>query len=312
MKIRMHQIPNQVTAKVAEERFISKKIAENCAVRTVEYYRIRIGQFLDYYGPDELISEITEDTFDGYIYHLRTTTSANDTTINSYLRAVRAFLYYLMKQGYVRSFTCHLPKAEKKLKETYTDAELKLLLKKPDVSTCTFREFRTWAMISYILATGNRIETVRNLRIRDLDFENGLITLTRTKNRKQQIIPMANALQPVLREFLDVRGGDADSYIFCSETGSQATYGSLRDGLRKYNRKRGVNKTSAHLFRHTFAKKWIMAGGDIFRLQKMLGHSDLTVTKEYLSIFGTDLQQDFNKFNPLDTLSQGTKRIRMS
>jgi hypothetical protein len=44
----------------------------------------------------------------------------------------------------------------------------------------------------------------------------------------------------------------------------------------------------------------------------MLGHSDLTVTKEYLSIFGTDLQQDFNKFNPLDTLSQGTKRIRMS
>lgn len=151
MKIRMRQIPNQVTAKAAEDRFISKKIAENCAARTIEYYRIRIGQFLDYYGPDELVSEITEDTFDGYIYHLRTTTSANDITINSYLRAVRAFLYYLMKQGYIRSFTCHLPKAEKKLKETYTDTELKLLLKKPDVSTCTFREFRTWAMISYIL-----------------------------------------------------------------------------------------------------------------------------------------------------------------
>ena len=89
MKIRMRQNPNQVTAKAAEERFISKKIAENCANRTIEYYRIRIGQFLDYYGPDELVSEITEDTFDGYIYHLRTTTSANDITINSYLRAVR-------------------------------------------------------------------------------------------------------------------------------------------------------------------------------------------------------------------------------
>lgn len=312
MKIRVQQNSYQLTARDAEERFISKKIANNCAERTIEYYRIRIEQFLDYYGPDEPVAGITEDTFDGYIFHLRTTTSANAITINSYLRAVRAFFYYLMELGYIKKFTCHMPKAEKKVKETYTDAELKLLLKKPDTKTCTFREFRTWAMISYILATGNRMETVRNLRIRDIDFGNGLITLTRTKNRRQQIIPMANALQGVLRDYLAVRGGEPDDYIFCTETGSQATYGSLRDGLRKYNRKRGVNKTSAHLFRHTFAKKWIMAGGDIFRLQKMLGHSDLTVTKEYLSIFGTDLQQDFNKFNPLDTLSQGTKRIRMS
>lgn len=72
--------------------------------------------------------------------------------------------------------------------------------------------------------------------------------------------------------------------------------------LARYNRSRGVEKTSAHLYRHTFAKKWIMNGGDIFRLQKILGHSDLSVVKEYVQIFGTDLAVDFDKFNPLDRM----------
>lgn len=69
-----------------------------------------------------------------------------------------------------------------------------------------------------------------------------------------------------------------------------------------------VNKSSCHLFRHTFAKNWILASGDVFRLQKILGHSDLSVTKEYVNMFGNDLQLDFEKFNPLDNLKgkQGT------
>lgn len=74
----------------------------------------------------------------------------------------------------------------------------------------------------------------------------------------------------------------------------------------KYNRKRGVSKTSAHLYRHTFAKRWILNGGDIFRLQKLLGHSNLDIVKEYVNMFGHDLTKDYTSFNPLDTL--GTVR----
>jgi len=50
----------------------------------------------------------------------------------------------------------------------------------------------------------------------------------------------------------------------------------------------------------------------MFRLQKILGHSDLTVTKEYVNMFGQDLQMDFEKFNPLDNLKSRNKgTIRM-
>ena len=59
-------------------------------------------------------------------------------------------------------------------------------------------------------------------------------------------------------------------------------------------------QTSIHLFRHTFAKNWIMGGGDIFRLQKILGHSTLDMVKQYVAIFGGDLKRDYDRFSALD------------
>ena len=47
-----------------------------------------------------------------------------------------------------------------------------------------------------------------------------------------------------------------------------------------------------------------MSGGDIFRLQKILGHSTLEVTKGYVNLFGQDLQQNYEQFNPLDRLTK--------
>ncbi len=54
-------------------------------------------------------------------------------------------------------------------------------------------------------------------------------------------------------------------------------------------------------------KNWILNSGDRLRLQKILGHSDLTVTKEYVNMFGQDLQMDFEKFSPLDNLKSRNK-----
>ena len=70
--------------------------------------------------------------------------------------------------------------------------------------------------------------------------------------------------------------------------------------MERYNKKRGVTKTSAHLIRHTFAHNYIMKNGDIFRLQKLLGHSDIEVTRIYANISIDDLKKDFNTMNLLD------------
>lgn len=157
-----------------------------------------------------------------------------------------------------------------------------------------------------MLGTGNRISTALSLLIDDIDFEAVTITIRRTKNRKQQILPLSQSLAKVLRDYLAIRGGDGADFLFCDDCGHEASRRTYQQLVANYNIKRNVNKTSCHLFRHTFAKKWILAGGDIFRLQKILGHSDLSVTKEYVNMFGQDLQMDFEKFNPLDALAKKT------
>ena len=163
-----------------------------------------------------------------------------------------------------------------------------------------------------MLATGNRISSALNVQIGDLDFNNQLIQVNKTKNRKGQIIPMSDTLCKILKEYLRYRKGSAEDYVFCNARGGKADLHTYQDMLAKYNRKRGVEKTSAHLYRHTFAKKWILNGGDIFRLQKILGHSDLSVVKEYVQMFGNDLMIDFGKYNPLDRMEINSTKPKLA
>lgn len=107
----------------------------------------------------------------------------------------------------------------------------------------------------------------------------------------------------MVKRYLPYRKGNPDNSLFCNQYGGKADGKTSQDQLAKYNRARGVEKTSSHLYRHTFAKHWILNGGDIFRLQKILGHLDLTVVKQYVNMFSDELANDFDKFNPLDSLT---------
>ena len=300
-----------LTISEAFEMFIRKCKIKNLTDLSISSFEKKMVHFYEFIDKNEPITTVTSDTVDDYILWLRENTEANDITINSYLRSVRAFLYYCMECNYIPSFKIKLIKAEKKIKETYTDDELMRLLQKPDVNNCSFSCYKTWVFENYLLATGNRISTALDVRICDLNFEDGTITLCKTKNRKQQIIPLSNTLADILQEYLLIRGGEGEDYLFCNEYGQKAIERTYQQLVRRYNIKRNVNKTSCHLFRQTFAKNWILSGGDQYRLMKILGHRDLTVTKEYVNMFGQDLQMDFEKFNPLDNLSTNKKTIRM-
>lgn len=87
-----------------------------------------------------------------------------------------------------------------------------------------------------------------------MDIENKVIYLRHTKNKRAQVIPLCEALCGILREYMRVRGGDGDDYLFPNENGSQLTENGLRCSIASYNRRRGVEKTSIHLFRHPNVK----------------------------------------------------------
>ena len=276
---------------------------KNLAEKTIVYYEAYFAKFEAFLQNAKIkhIGDISKTTIDDYILYLKEETEVNDITVNTSIRAVRAFVYYWQSLGYCSQFKIKLIKADKKIKETYSDHELRLLLDKPNMKD--FAEYRNWVTVNFLLATGVRVGEFVNIRVGDILMDEAIVRIRHGKSRRERHLPLSKTITKVLMEYLSIRNGEADDYLFCNAYGGKFDENSCKHAISKYNKVRGVNKTSLHLFRHTFAKNWILNGGDIFRLQKVLGHSSIETVREYVNMFSDDLKRNFDNFNPLETIS---------
>lgn len=301
-KITMNKQSDTKTFEEGYKEFINYCKVRNLRDATIKHYDDLVKYVVyKFIPPKTLIKDITNETVDNFILFCKEEMEQNDVTVNTNLRGLRAVLYYFMKLEYIDEFKISEIKFDKEIIETYTDAEIGLLLEKPNFKRCNFLEYRNWVVCNFLLGTGCRISTLINVKINDLDFQNELITYSHTKNRRQQIVPMSNNLKKILTEYLQYRQATLpNDLLFINAYGNPLKPDLLAQNLCKYNRLRGVMKTGVHRWRHTFAKKWILAGGDIFRLQKILGHSSMDIVKNYVEMFTEDLQKNFEDFNPLE------------
>lgn len=235
----------------------------------------------------------------------------NPRTINTYFRAYRAFAYYCMDEGWIPIRKISIKTSKAPIKQVYSEEELKKLLKKP--KTSNFTEYRNWVIVNYMLATGNRLSSIVALNIEDVDLENGYINVNVQKNKKPVTIPLVKQIRRVLKEYMALyRNFEEDSDLlgtdplFCNRFGERLTGDGLINAISKYNKRRGVDKTSIHLFRHTFAKSWILSGGDLFSLQKMLGHSSLDMVKNYANLYSKDIKDKAEEFSFLSNTRRTT------
>ena len=110
---------------------------------------------------------------------------------------------------------------------------------------------------------------------------------------------------------MPIRGGKPDDYLFCDQYGGMLSMNAMRLAVARHNQSRGVEKTSAHLYRHTFARKYLVdCGGDALMLQKILGHSTLKMTKHYCAIYDADIAKDYDRFSPLAQMNQPKEKIK--
>jgi integrase/recombinase XerD len=77
--------------------------------------------------------------------------------------------------------------------------------------------------------------------------------------------------------------------------------------LYEYNKRRGVETTGVHRYRHTFAKQWILNGGNVVSLSKILGHSSLQITQNYINLLVSDVSKEVTTINLLDKFSERKK-----
>ena len=291
--------------------FIMSRKAKGLSDKTITTYKQQfaaVGKHLDTTIP---IDELTKQDLEKMISSMRDAGLAPNS-IKSYTRTLKSFFSWCNEQGITR-INIPLYKAAETVKETYSDAELAVLLQKPNVRKCTFAEYRSWVIVNLLLNNGCRAATIRNILIRDVDLPNRVIYLRHTKNKKAQVIPLCDALCAVLREYLRIRGGGDDDFLFPNESGTQLTENGLRCSIANYNNSRGIQKTSIHLFRHTFARKYLVdCGGNAFTLQRFLGHSTLDMTKHYCNIFDADIAKNYEKFSPLAQMQANSAKIKMN
>lgn len=225
---------------------------------------------------------------------------ANEQTILSYFRDFKAIMYYAMDNGWITSYRITVKAKDPDVKQVYSTSEIKKLLVKPDIDN--FTEYRNWVIIKYLLATGNRVQTIVNLKVGDIDLEEGYANINTQKNKTTTRIGLVKQIVRVLEEYIDAYRTDPDGnrlddeYLFCNRFGEQLTPGGLQNAIADYNKRRGVTKTSIHLFRHTFAKNWIVSGGDIASLQKMLGQTSIAVVQRYANLYSSDIKEKAQDF----------------
>lgn len=297
-KIKM-TVTNDITFYEGCEEYILDCKARNLRNGTLRHYTDSSKQIMKYIGEDTLIKDIDKEMIENFIIQLRENPLLNDMSLYTYARDFKTLMYFFMRKEYIPTFKIKIPKADKQPIETYTDRELQILLKKPNLRQCSFTEYKVWVMTNFLLSTGIRQNSLVNIKIKDLDFDNSVVYVNVTKNRKPLIIPLNADIKKILQEYLKYRKGEAEEYLFCNAFGKQLVRSTVYHEFYDYNKARGVEKTGMHRYRHTFAKKWILIGGNVVTLQKVLGHSSLDITQNYLNLLVSDIQKDVEEFNIL-------------
>lgn len=140
-------------------------------------------------------------------------------------------------------------------------------------------------IIKTLWYTGMRVSEVINIKKKDIDLENYTIRIKWLKNRKYQerIIPMHPDLQNILQFFIADLNKDERLFQMSRQRVYQIT--------KKYL------KGSPHQIRHSFAVNWLRNDGDLVQLKRMLGHSHINATMEYLRIVPKDIGKQLLKID---------------
>lgn len=229
-------------------------------------------------------------------------------TINNYIRNIKVFFNWakntrVIKKDIVKNVK--QIKTDRKPKEFINDREFKSLLNSIDISK--YHEFRDFIIIQLLLDTGMRIGECLSLKESDFDLKRNTILLRaeNTKGKKTRYVYYSNVMDKYIKRWLQYRDKYLDTeYIFPTIRGTMLDIRNFEKNLRKYGERVEINITP-HQIRNNFAKRFLLNGGNIFALSKILGHSSVEVTeKAYLDLDDEDIRRVYVNYSPLNNLKK--------
>lgn len=271
--------------------------AKNLSRETMSTYKLHMNDFIKRMEIEDLCCTLLGiDLYNWYIEDLQEEGTKADSTIASYCRTIRVFYYWCMDNEYTPNLSIKLPKYQKTIKVTYTADELSVLLEKP-LKDCSEVEYLSWVFINICISTGLRLSSVLGLKVYDYNKKEKTLVVNNTKNNIAKLIYLNDEMCTILNKYISLFELSETDWFFATGEGTQLKRRSIQDYVAKYNRRRGVEKTSIHLFRHTFAKNYYERTKDIYALCNILGHSTISTTENYLRDLGLTSETS-TAFNP--------------
>ena len=304
------------------ERYLTACRARGATYNTIDSYGNSLKVFAcwaEAERPDLQTESMSNEDIERYTFYLMGKYDSL-TTCNNKLRALSAFSSYLKERGKCpKELRVKMVKAQETDIEPFTDEQLAELYD-ACLMTKSFPRLRDYVFMRVLEETGIRLSECLNLRLGDINMVEGVITLRNTKNRKLRHAYLTPIMKQEMINYLGAREQFLaehklkSDYIWISTTsrreGQPLQRGTIQRHIKEYGELAEVNvRASPHTFRHTFARNWIMAGGDMFTLKELLGHSSLQMVLKYVKLWSKDRQNNYNKVMATRTKSSNVKQF---
>ena len=284
------------------ERFLNfLTVEKGLSLNTLGSYRSDIQKFRDFL--DKLDKDITgfnkKDLIE-YITHLRDT-GCQTSTISRSISALRGLCKFMLMEGIidedpVENLTS--PKGWKRIPKILGISEVMSLLKKPEGKKLSLRDR---AILELMYSSGLRASEVINIRMNDINFEVGFITVT-GKGSKERVVPVNQMAMETIRKYIEelrpsLLRRSMSPYLFLASGGKPITRQRLWQLIKTYSAGLSI-KISPHTLRHCFASHLLDGGADLVALQKMLGHTDISTTQIYTKVTPERLRKVHKNYHP--------------
>jgi len=257
------------------ELYVSDRI-DRLAPRTIKTDRDKLKIFADYLKDwKALVSSLTTRDVERFReWRLKLVAPG---TVNISLTALRAAFQWVEEHGYTERNPFAIKnlkiRMDKKIPRALTPSEIEAFFGAVDG--------KYKPIFSFILSTGARRSEIVKLRWDDIDFQGKTITFRNTKGKKDRAIPITLELAHLLNSI-----GRTSERVFPY---NESWFTHL---FQIYRERAGIgNHLTLHSLRHTSATELLRSGVSIYTVQKLLGHSSISVTERYLHAIPEDLRE---------------------
>jgi len=218
------------------------------------------------------------------------------------LATLKSFFKYLLADGKIKSNPVSqilIPKAKQKEPSYLTEQEYKRLLRVVKKNATKYFKTRDMAIINLLLGMGLRLSELVELKVGDVNFDDGTIKITR-KGNKERILPANDGVMISVQRYLKTRKqANSQDPLFLSKRNKRISGGSIWHLVKKYLKQAQIekDKLSPHTLRHTFATTLLKQGENILTIKELMSHRNLRTTERYLHIDNEDLKTAVGKID---------------